>query len=42
MYRGFRHEPLREAGRERVFADILSWVTQRSALIPSPGTPGEG
>jgi alpha-beta hydrolase superfamily lysophospholipase len=28
-YPGFRHEPLREAGRERVFADILAWVMNR-------------
>lgn len=25
-YPGFRHEPLREAGRERVFADVLAWI----------------
>ena len=28
-YPGFRHEPLRESGRERVFADILAWVMNR-------------
>jgi alpha-beta hydrolase superfamily lysophospholipase len=29
-YPAFKHEPLREAGRERVFADVLAWITQRS------------
>jgi alpha-beta hydrolase superfamily lysophospholipase len=42
IYPGFRHEPLREAGRERVFADILNWIHQRADAVPSPGTPGEG
>jgi alpha-beta hydrolase superfamily lysophospholipase len=30
-YPAFKHEPLREAGRERVFADVLAWITQRSS-----------
>jgi alpha-beta hydrolase superfamily lysophospholipase len=25
-YPGFLHEPLREAGRERVYADVLAWI----------------
>jgi alpha-beta hydrolase superfamily lysophospholipase len=41
-YPRFKHEPLRESGRERVFADIQAWLTARAALVPSPGTPGEG
>jgi alpha-beta hydrolase superfamily lysophospholipase len=41
-YPGFKHEPLREAGRERVFADILHWMVRRSDAIPSPATPGMG
>ena len=26
MHPGFRHEPFREAGRQRVFADVLAWI----------------
>jgi alpha-beta hydrolase superfamily lysophospholipase len=29
-YPGFRHEPLRESGRERVYRDVLDWVTRRA------------
>ena len=29
-YPGFLHEPLREAGRERVFADVLGWISSRA------------
>jgi lysophospholipase len=29
-YPGFRHEPLRETDRQRVFADILAWLDQRA------------
>jgi alpha-beta hydrolase superfamily lysophospholipase len=28
-YPGFLHEPLREAARERVFADVLEWMAKR-------------
>jgi alpha-beta hydrolase superfamily lysophospholipase len=28
-YPGFRHEPLREAARERVFGDVLDWIHRR-------------
>jgi lysophospholipase len=29
-YPGLLHEPLRERGRERMFADIYEWITQRA------------
>jgi alpha-beta hydrolase superfamily lysophospholipase len=29
-YPGFKHEPLREADRERVFNDVLAWIKQRA------------
>ena len=29
-YPGFRHEPLRETGREQVYQDVLAWITRRS------------
>lgn len=29
-YPGFRHEPLRETGRERVFADVFEWIERHA------------
>jgi alpha-beta hydrolase superfamily lysophospholipase len=34
-YPGFLHEPLRERGRARVFADVLTWIADRSAPGPA-------
>src|SRR3990170_3464239 len=33
-YPRFLHEPLREAGRARVFADVLDWIELRSGSPP--------
>lgn len=30
VYPGFKHEPLREQGRQRVYADVLAWIEARS------------
>jgi alpha-beta hydrolase superfamily lysophospholipase len=30
VYPGFKHEPLREQGRQRVFGDVLAWVEGRA------------
>jgi lysophospholipase len=40
-YDDFRHEILRELGRERAFEDILAWLQPR-ALVPSPSGRGLG
>lgn len=39
IYPGFKHEPLRESDRDRVFADILNWMSHRA--VSSPGTPAD-
>jgi alpha-beta hydrolase superfamily lysophospholipase len=37
-YPGFLHEPLRETGRERVFADVLHWIERHTTAPPrAPG-----
>jgi alpha-beta hydrolase superfamily lysophospholipase len=35
-YAGLRHEPLRDARRETVFADLLAWLHRRAAAPTSP------
>jgi alpha-beta hydrolase superfamily lysophospholipase len=32
-YPGFRHEPLRETGREQVYRDVLAWVARRAGAL---------
>jgi lysophospholipase len=32
VYPGFKHEPLREDGRERVFGDVLAWIEGRARI----------
>lgn len=36
VYPGFKHEPLREAARERVYRDIHRWILQRSSAAARP------
>lgn len=36
VYQGFLHEVFNETGRQRVVADLLSWLERR---VPDPGAP---